>query len=350
MRVERMIQMNGRRTRVAVIGLDGASLPLLERLAAEGVMPNIGRLLARGASGPLESVIPTNSIAAWSSFMTGQRPEQHRAFSFTVRDPRDFARKQIVNATFLRGQTLWDLLSRAGQSVGVYNVPLTYPARPVNGFMVTGLMTPSTEREFTYPADLTPALLGEVPGYMLDVGWMRYQGRPADLVRDLVAMTRQRVAALRFLLSRYDPDFAIAVFVSPDRIQHALWREIDPRHPDHDPAEAAAVMPHIHAFYRALDEAVGETMALLGSGYDLLVMSDHGFHRVARQVLLNEWLSQEGLLQWSSPGRRRVQQSLQAAKRYLRKRVGRQAAQRVRRVIRHRANVSDDTAIDWSRT
>lgn len=339
-----------RRSRVAVIGLDGASLPLLRRLADEGTMPNLASLLAKGPHGVLESVIPTNSIAAWSSFMTGQRPDQHGAFSFLVRHPDDFNVKQIVNSTYLRGNTLWELLSAAGSTVGVYNVPLTFPVRPVNGFLVSGLMTPSVHQVFTHPTSLTSELLAEFPDYTLDVGWMRYDGRVRELVDDLIAMTRQRVHSMRYLLARYDPDFTICVFVSPDRIQHALWRYIDPAHPSYDERQTADVMPEVRRYYRELDDAVGETIDLLGAGVDLFVMSDHGFHSNARQVLLNEWLAQEHLLRWRSSGRRSLQQTLQVGKRFLRKRVGKGVAARARKALRQHASFSDETAIDWSTT
>jgi predicted AlkP superfamily phosphohydrolase/phosphomutase len=48
-------------------------------------------------------------------------------------------------------ETLWDILGAGGKRVIVLNVPLTYPPRRVNGLMVTGLLTPVSARDMSYP-------------------------------------------------------------------------------------------------------------------------------------------------------------------------------------------------------
>ena len=71
----------------------------------------------------------------------------------------------VVNSTSVRAKPLWTLLSEAGQRVGMVNVPVTYPPQPVNGVMVTCMLTPSLSSRFTYPGCLREDLLAAVPGY-----------------------------------------------------------------------------------------------------------------------------------------------------------------------------------------
>src|SRR5262245_60140884 len=58
--------------KVMVLGLDGATWDLLGSLAAEGELPNLARLMERGASGTLNSVFPPLSPVAWTGVMTGK--------------------------------------------------------------------------------------------------------------------------------------------------------------------------------------------------------------------------------------------------------------------------------------
>jgi predicted AlkP superfamily phosphohydrolase/phosphomutase len=89
--------------------------------------------------------------------MTGLNPGRHGVFAFQRALNRDLERT-YVNATAIQAPLLWERVSAHGLRVGVLNVPLTYPVRPVNGWLVSGMMTPSEESDFTYPAALAPAL------------------------------------------------------------------------------------------------------------------------------------------------------------------------------------------------
>ena len=69
----------------------------------------------------------------------------------------DIASHKLVfnNADRLaRVPNIWRILGEAGHKVGSVNVPLTYPARKVNGFLISGFDTPDTVGDFVYPPDL----------------------------------------------------------------------------------------------------------------------------------------------------------------------------------------------------
>ena len=69
--------------RVAVIGLDGVGLPLVQDLIGRGIMPNLARLVAGGTLAPMRSSIPTISSVSWTGFMTGKNPGKHGIYGFT---------------------------------------------------------------------------------------------------------------------------------------------------------------------------------------------------------------------------------------------------------------------------
>jgi predicted AlkP superfamily phosphohydrolase/phosphomutase len=63
--------------RVLVLGIDAGSAPLIEAWAAEGVLPNLRALMARGVVGRTESVEGFFVGSTWPSFYTGASPAEH---------------------------------------------------------------------------------------------------------------------------------------------------------------------------------------------------------------------------------------------------------------------------------
>ena len=160
--------MRAHEQRVLVVGLDGGTLDVIRPLAEGGLLPNVASMLRQGAWGTLRSTTPPHSAPAWASFATGANPGRHGVFHFRAIDRSfyegsDYTR--IVDARSIALPTLWERVSQAGKRVGVLNVPLTYPAQSVNGFLVAGMPAPPNPTAFTYPAELAASL----PGYEIDV-------------------------------------------------------------------------------------------------------------------------------------------------------------------------------------
>ncbi|HSV27062.1 MAG TPA: alkaline phosphatase family protein, partial [Sedimentisphaerales bacterium] len=149
--------------RVLVIGIDGGTWTVLRPAMERGYMPFLKRLVETGASGVLMSTIPALTPPAWASFQTGCNPGKTGVFCFTLLD-RATRKNTFVSAEMLR-ETLWEAAGNAGRRVVVLNLPMSYPPKPINGCMVTGLMTPSMRSEFTHPKELKAELLKAVPGY-----------------------------------------------------------------------------------------------------------------------------------------------------------------------------------------
>jgi len=136
--------------RVFVVGLDGATFDLIRPWAAAGHLPSLARLMQEGVHGELMSTLPPVTSPAWPSFMTGMNPGKHGVFDFIRRRPGGF---DMVNASHIAAKTLWQLLSEAGRRVGVIAVPVTYPPCPVNGFMISDILSPR-HAEIAYPPGL----------------------------------------------------------------------------------------------------------------------------------------------------------------------------------------------------
>jgi len=114
--------------KVFVIGLDGATFDLIEPWVRQGKLPTFKRLMEEGSWGTLWCPRPPISPQSWVSFATGKNPGKHGFIDFIEVTPYSYSTR-FVNARMRAGKSFWKLLSEAGKSVGVLNVPITYPAR-----------------------------------------------------------------------------------------------------------------------------------------------------------------------------------------------------------------------------
>lgn len=274
---------------VLIVGMDGASPDLVGRWTAQGHLPNLARLIDAGTWGPLESTLPPMTSPAWPSFATGRFPAGHGVFDFVSARAGHF---NVINATAIQAPTLWDILSAHGRRVGVMNVPVTYPPHPVNGFMITGLLSPNGA-QISYPADLL-ASFDDPYRVMPNVQYK--PGRERALLADLLALVDTRARFAVRLIEQQRPDFAMVHFLATDIVQHALWRFADPAHPAYEPGNP--FQDAVLQVYRRVDAAIGQLLDLIGEDTTVLVMSDHGFGPLHGVVNLNMLLWREELLQF----------------------------------------------------
>ncbi|MFC2046277.1 alkaline phosphatase family protein, partial [Chloroflexota bacterium] len=153
--------------RILLIGLDGATLDLIEPWAARGDLPHLANLMEGGAWGRLRSTTPPATFPAWTSLMTGVNPGQHGVFDFTRRVPGSYA-VEFINATYRRQPSIWQLLSEAGKRVGVMGFPATYPPETLNGFQISGFDSPvatGIDHSFVSPPELYDDIRGAVGPY-----------------------------------------------------------------------------------------------------------------------------------------------------------------------------------------
>jgi predicted AlkP superfamily phosphohydrolase/phosphomutase len=285
------------REKVFVLGLDGATFDILDPLVEMGIMPHLKLIIKEGARGELKSTIPPVSGPAWVSFMTGKYPEKHGIFDFIKNSPKQQKRK-IISYKDIRGKTLWELLSRRGYQVGGMNVPVTYPPPKVNGFLISGMLSPDFGESLTYPPHLYHELKQHIPGYIIDVNWQEYSKKDIkSFLQDLIFCTSQRKQTLTYLLNNHAWDFFTGVFVGPDRLQHFLWQQVMAtlwqKPANTDEQEIAEL---ILKFYQQLDSVLALILRSLEHNTSLIIMSDHGFGPLTQKFYINRWLAKEGLL------------------------------------------------------
>lgn len=275
------------RSKVAVLGLDGVPFSLLRKLFDAGVMPQLAEVAERSFFSPMETTLPPVSAVAWTSFMTGAGPGRHGIFGFTdLHDGRISLR--FPSFDDIRSQTIWQTLPQARSLV--INLPFTYPARPLNGVLISGFVAPVFEKS-VYPASLIPSLKSR--GYRSDVDSVKGRTDRRGLITDLFDTFNIHAEVMLDLVQSMPWDLFIGVVTGTDRLHHFFFdAAADPDHPFHN---------DFIDYYRRIDLFFGRFMELIGDLTRLIVLSDHGFTLLRSQVYVNHILRGMGYLSLSGP-------------------------------------------------
>jgi Type I phosphodiesterase / nucleotide pyrophosphatase len=301
------------RPKVAILCADGASFTVLDPLLAAGKLPNIAGLIERGARCVLQSADPPKaSPVLWATIFTGASKERHGILSFTVVEPD--GRTRIYASTDRKLAALWNLVDARGGSAGVVGNLNTWPAEPVNGYVVSDRFARgdygrdpaerAVSARVTHPEALLEQLRPLLPGpdaptrdelarlgTFSDAEWEALKhgnDDDAELRNGLLSLrfgwTTQQgnlAAGLHLLQSQPQPDLFIVFLELTDRVGHHFWHAYRPE----DALGGAEAVPAewrerwsniVPGAYEVLDEAVGELLARLGPDTTVFIVSDHG--------------------------------------------------------------------------
>ena len=179
-------------------GLDGLTWSFLDPLLEAGQLPNFESVLEDAAFGELETFRPTRSAILWTSVATGKTMEKHGITDWTYVDEEargEIEQLRAVSALTGPAATMWEILGAKGFAVSVVNWWVTYPARPVNGVLITdrlkslmNRMSIADEPDLVYPPalieELRPMFLrpAEVGDVLDEFGFPHYSESAADLM------------------------------------------------------------------------------------------------------------------------------------------------------------------------
>lgn len=258
--------------RTFVIGIDGATFDLIKPWAEAGLLPTFAHLLKNGAHATLDAYPHMNSAAAWTNIITGYNPGMHSIFSFTnqAHAPENWhpttARDRLKPA-------FWHTLAANGQRVGVMNVPISFPAEDINGFMLSGMDAPlTTSKGFSQPAPLFQELRAARIAYEIDVPNMGQAARthPNEMPASVRDMTIARTRAFLYSLEKYPCDAAMVVYIGFDRMAHYFWH-------DTPPAPDAREWKPLRDLFQLYDDQVAELLSQMDRDTTVFLISDHGF-------------------------------------------------------------------------
>jgi predicted AlkP superfamily phosphohydrolase/phosphomutase len=277
--------------RVLVIGLDAASPELVFEKFRED-LPNLTFMAERGLYGRLRSCHPPITIPAWIVMVTSVNPGRLGLYGFRHRKGRSYTETTLPSSLSVKEKRIWDYVGEAGGKVCLVAVPPTYPPHPVNGWLISCMMTPDTKRQYTYPMELRSEVESLVGEYVIDVPFRREERE--SVLKEIYVMTEKRFKVVKHLLTSKPWSFFMLVEIGLDRVQHAFWKYFDREHHLYEPG--SKFENAVRDYYKYLDREVGEILKLVGDDTIVMVVSDHGAKRMKGAFCMNEWLMREGYL------------------------------------------------------
>ena len=298
-----------RQARVTMLAVDAGSLGFITSAAADGHLPNFGRVLDAGAVMHLATLHPTSAEAVWSAVATGKLPQKNgvrSAGSYRFPSGGDpilllpdycfshvlvrfgFLIAQPHTSATLRTRTLWDIVGAAGVPVGVVAWPLTYPAPAVRGYLVSDayhrlIATPSglDDPSAVYPSDVRDEAFRAVEA-------ATSMAEPVTRVANLEprhltpARTDRAYERIAHDLAAFRPAGLSTVrYQSLDPIGHYFLRFASPTEfGDVTDEERRRFGSVLEQHYALIDQAVGREMASLGDEDLLLVVSGYGMEPI----------------------------------------------------------------------
>lgn len=285
-----------RTPKLLIIGWDGATWDLLTPWVHRGELPNLERLMQSGCWGKLASTPLPLSPAAWSTIVTGQNPGRHGVFDWFERKPDGYG-LEYVRTGRIKAKTIWQYFTEGGRSLGVFCLPMVYPATPLNGFMISGMAAPNANAQgFSYPPGLLTELEDKLGKYLATEAAIYRYGCEEEFLRSILQWLEYQKKVIFYLLEHYPCDAYLLVMMQSDHIQHKFWRYLESDFPGFDPDRDSCYQGGILQVYQALDSMLGELLDLFGDQSNFMLLSDHGAGPTYGIMYLNRWLQQVGLL------------------------------------------------------
>lgn len=317
--------------KVMLIGIDAAEWDVIGPLLDQGKLPNFARLRDEGASGKLRSLEPlTKSPIIWASIATGKVPMKHGVSDFFVkRRAAERARLREAGDTdespttsnLLRARPIWDILGSVGKRVGVVGWWTTWPAQPVNGFLVSDYVQyaygswPARASQRTYPDSLesltakerrSPESISwaELFQFVPPIDTTKATPRQEQLTRDLKWIVAGDLTFERIgldLYRRYHPDFFTVYFRGVDAVSHRYWDVDMPGifNPPLTDAEYEWLKNVIRNYYIFTDGILGRFLDEADKNTTVIVCSDHGFGGGGKGIMAHKL---DGVVLAKGPG------------------------------------------------
>jgi predicted AlkP superfamily phosphohydrolase/phosphomutase len=279
--------------RTFVLGIDGVPYSLLKGLFETGRMGSLHEICNRGSYRRMNSVHPTISSVAWTTYSTGVNPAEHSIFGFVDRKPNPFS-VYIPLSHDRKVDSLWQYLSKKGKRVIVINVPLSFPPEPVNGIIASGFLCTGMDK-LCYPEKYNQFFSSK--GYVIDVDAWKARDDKRGFMDDLFEAMEKRFEVAFELMDVEEWDFFQLHIMETDRLLHFFWADLE---------NGGEFRDDVYRFFDLLDTYIGRLRELLTEEDSIMVLSDHGFCSVKSEVELNVWLEKEQLLKIEDGAERKL--------------------------------------------
>jgi predicted AlkP superfamily pyrophosphatase or phosphodiesterase len=265
---------------VVMISIDGLK-PSTYATAGPSKVPTLRRLAAEGAYAEgVVGVTPTVTYPSHTTLISGVLPVAHGIYNNNILDPEGLS----------NGSWYW-----YARDIKVATLPGAVKARGLTTAAVSWPATVGADIDYLMPE------FGGVTRHPQSLNLIRALSRPQSLVDDYEAQGRalpwpmtddDRTGLAAWIIRKYRPHFTLLHIFDTDSAQHT--------HGPGSPEALAAIEAadgHVQQVLAAVNDAG------LAEHTDVVIVSDHGFLPLERQLQPNHLFKREGLLDVDAAGK-----------------------------------------------
>jgi predicted AlkP superfamily phosphohydrolase/phosphomutase len=284
-----------KKRKVLLIGTDGATWKVINPLLKKNQLPNIKKLIESGVYGKLKTIKPWFSPIIWTSIVTGKKKEKHGIDAF-VENKNKSSTLIIPNSRLnLKCHSIWDILSKRGNVVGIVGPWVTWPAINLNGYLLTDrifydrLPFSSFPPEFMWilEQEIKPNIhLVEKPSFhylsnLLKSNNISQRSYLQRYMKDALVYLNQdkfKKSAGLYLNEIYKPDFFYIYLRIPDIMSHFFWKYYEPdKYISQNMVRAfGEIIPQSYIYH---DDVIGQFLEKAGPNTTIVIVSDHGMQK-----------------------------------------------------------------------
>ncbi len=287
--------MNPIKKKLVIIGLDCATPKTLFEDFLD-YCPNIKKMAESGVYGKLRTCDPPITIPAWMVMSTSKKAGKLGLYGFRHRKGNLYDDFWIATSNSIKEPKVWDVIAEKGLKSCILGLPPTYPVQPMNGWLVSGFITPDITSNYTYPPELKEEIKKHVGNYILDANF-RVEEK-SHLLKEIYEMTKVQFKTVKYLMQNKKWDYFKFVIIGLDRFHHAFWKYYDKSHQKYESGNKFE--GEMKKFYQYLDKEVGEILDILDDNTSIMIVSDHGAKAMKGLVCVNMALEDLGLLKFKT--------------------------------------------------
>lgn len=278
-----------------LIALDSFDRGLLDRWCAEGVLPNLSRLRAKGTVLNLSGGGLMDEVGSWYTMFSGQPPAVHGYYSGRRLKAGSYD-LELISPQELDYVPFWRATTEAGLKAAILEAPEGSTIPDLNGIQLFNFCMHQEEYS-RRPMNAVPGeLCADIHRLMSDFEILRFDRfeRRENYYRRQFRKNLHRLAGrndmFRMWLDRQRYDLTIIGFAECHDAAHLLW-------PFHQRAGKRNAVDWgeggpVREIYRAIDREIGEYLALYGPDCNVIVTSAYGIKSQYPCSVLGERLLQ----------------------------------------------------------
>ncbi len=278
--------------RVLLVGWDAAEWRVIRPLLADGRMPHLAALLARGAAGTLATGRPLLSATGWATLTTGRPATAHGLFA-PAAVAADGSGLEPVGRSACAAPFVWELAAAAGVACRVVNFPATAPSDAV--VATPGqIARPDPAGDGWVHLRVTPDRLDPAASAAFA------PDRPGDprLLAAVAATATVHNVATDVI--EHDPwRLAAVCYPGLHQLSHAFMPAHAAPRPPQAGTDAAAFGDVVATGYVWHDLMLGRLLDLAGPATTVVLVADHGFGCDAGRPPATDEAS---MIAWHRPG------------------------------------------------